>query len=226
MRSRDRRVHADLPINLASRVSVRDQLRQDTIPGAVTGIATVTFPDRLPWAELVTGQIPPRDPSAEAEHDALHDPPILTERMPPTAHVRWQQWLQLSPLRITQNTRTRPRLRRHEPSIPPKHHYIWETRLEPIDRSSDGQRHRLHPTRMRAMPRHQADADLPGCGVHRDRRRLGVRCRPRSDARAEPHPGAGRRRRGHDPGPTSSSLVRFRPDLIDGISTSASERTV
>ena len=88
MRASDRRIHADFPINLACRVGVRDQLRQRAIPGAVTGIATVTFPDRLPGTELLAWQIPPRDPSAEPEDDAFNDPTIVTERMPPTARVR------------------------------------------------------------------------------------------------------------------------------------------
>src|SRR5699024_8545743 len=83
----DRRVHRDHPVDVACRVGLRHQCGMDSVPDPEPGVEVVTFPHRLPRAEVVTGQIAPRDPRAGPVDDALDDPPIVAEWMPFAALV-------------------------------------------------------------------------------------------------------------------------------------------
>lgn len=118
MRARDRRVHADVPRDLVSRIGLGEYILEGAVPGAVPGVSAVTLPHRLPGTELVPGQIAPRDPRPEPVDNAIHDPPIAAKLATPPASVRWQQRLDPSPLLIIQNTETRTRFRRHPSRLP------------------------------------------------------------------------------------------------------------
>src|SRR6476660_9466777 len=48
----DRRVDADVPVDLTDRVGVGEQRGMDPVPGSVGTEPAVPFRDRLPWSEL------------------------------------------------------------------------------------------------------------------------------------------------------------------------------
>ena len=60
----DRGVHRDRPVDLAHRISLRQQLGQHGVPGPVSGVATVALPHRLPRPEHLARQVAPRNPGA------------------------------------------------------------------------------------------------------------------------------------------------------------------
>ena len=127
MRTRDRRVDRYRPVDLPGRVGLGENLRQHTIPGAVPGIPAMPLPHRLPRPELLTRQITPRNPGPKPVRDALHDPPIVTERMTATPGVRRQQRLDPLPLLVREHPIPRTR-RPHPTTLPRASPKIWETR--------------------------------------------------------------------------------------------------
>lgn len=122
----DRGVHRHRPVQSAVGISGRQQRHQHPVPGPVTGVATMTFPHRLPRPELRSRQVTPRDAGAIPVDDAFHHTPIITERMTTTPLVGGQQTRNPLPLSITEVPI--PRSRRHFDSIPSKTSPIWETR--------------------------------------------------------------------------------------------------
>lgn len=108
MRSRDRRIHRHGPVDLPRRVGFGEDLREHTIPGAITGIAAVPLPHRLPRPELAPWEIPPWDPRPEPVRDPLDHPPVITERMTPHTRIRRQQRLDPRPLLIREHPIPRP----------------------------------------------------------------------------------------------------------------------
>ena len=127
MRTRDRRVDRHRPVDLPGGISLRKKVRHHAIPGAIAGIAAMPLPHRLPRAELLSGQIPPRDPSAKPVCDALYDSPVVTERVTAAPRVRRQQRLDPLPLLVREHPIPRTR-RPHPTTLPRASPKIWETR--------------------------------------------------------------------------------------------------
>src|SRR3546814_10166948 len=94
MRTIDGRVHADGPVNLASRIRVREDLRVDPIPRPVPTEPTMTLPRGLPRTEL-GWQIPPRRTRPIPPDDPLKHPTVLLER--PTTLDRRGRHQRLNP---------------------------------------------------------------------------------------------------------------------------------
>ena len=127
MRTRDRRIDRHRPVDLPGRVGLGEDLRQHPIPRPVTGVTAMPLPHRLPRAELLAGQVTPRDPGAEPVRDALHNPPVVTERVTTPPGIGRQQRSDPLPLRIREHPISRTR-RPHPTRLPRTSRCIWETR--------------------------------------------------------------------------------------------------
>lgn len=97
----DRGVDAEVPLDLAPRISQRDQMGMDPVPGPVLTEPLVTLPDRLPRTEL-SWQVTPRNPGTEPVDDPFKDLTVITERAMTPMPDRHQR-LDLSPLDIAEN---------------------------------------------------------------------------------------------------------------------------
>lgn len=94
----DRRVHGERPVDVSGRVGLRSECGMDSVPDSEPSVEIVALPYRLPCAELVAGQIAPRDPGPGPVDDALDDLPSVAKWMPFAALVRGQQ--RLDPLSL------------------------------------------------------------------------------------------------------------------------------
>lgn len=102
----DRRVDRHRPIHQPSRVAISQQSCENVIPGAVTDIAAVAFPQGLPRTEL-DRDITPGQPATEPVDDPLDHPAVISERAALHAVRRGQQRLKSGPLEISQDRTTR-----------------------------------------------------------------------------------------------------------------------
>ena len=127
MRTCDCRIDRHRPVDLPGRVGLGKDLRQHPIPRPVTGVTAMPLPHRLPRAELLAGQVTPRDPGAEPVRDALHNPPVVTERVTTPPGIGRQRRSDPLPLRIRKHPISRTR-RPHPTRLPRTSRYIWETR--------------------------------------------------------------------------------------------------
>ena len=107
MRTSNRRVHRNVPVDQPGRVRLRQQRLQHPVPGAITRVTTVPFPYRLPRTELTPRQIAPRHTRTEPIDDPIHHTTIITERVPPPPRIGGQQRADQRPLRICQTASTR-----------------------------------------------------------------------------------------------------------------------
>jgi hypothetical protein len=87
----DATVHRHGPLDFAGSVGPCQQRCQHLVPGAVTGVAAMPLPHRLPGSELLSGQIAPGDPSPVPEDDPLDHAAVVAERMTTPPHVGRQQ---------------------------------------------------------------------------------------------------------------------------------------
>ena len=99
---------------------------QHPVPGAVGGVAAVTFPYRLPRSEVLTGQIAPGDAGTVAVDDSLDDSTVVLKRSGSFADVRGQQWFDFLSLLISEYSVSL--ICRHEPTVTVLEWSIKETR--------------------------------------------------------------------------------------------------
>lgn len=102
MRMRDRRVDRNVPGDLPGRIGRGEELMLDVISCAVSGVAAMPLPDRLPRPEPLSRKIAPRVPGAVPVDDAPDDLMTIPVRTPPPTIARRQTPLDLLPLPIRQ----------------------------------------------------------------------------------------------------------------------------
>ena len=112
MRTIDRGIDTDRPVDLARRVRVGEDLRVDQIPGAIPTEPAMTLPRRLPRPEL-SRQITPRGTRPIPPHNPLEHPTVLLKRPPALPRSDGHQRLNSSPSRIRESTSAR-----HIPTLP------------------------------------------------------------------------------------------------------------
>lgn len=95
----DRRVDRDDPTDQPGSVGVGEQGLQDPVPGPVDGVTTVTFPHRLPGAE-VFGQVTPGNPGAVPVDHTFENLTGVPERATPPAVTGRQEGFDACPLVI------------------------------------------------------------------------------------------------------------------------------
>src|SRR5699024_5085577 len=119
------------------------------VPGAVGGVAAVTFPYRLPRSEVLTGQIAPGDAGTVAVDDSLDDSTVVLKRSGSFADIRGQQWFNLLPLLISEDLMSL--LRSHNTTVSVLEWSIKETRPSRSGETAlchcraSGRRHRSRP---------------------------------------------------------------------------------
>src|SRR5215217_5042137 len=86
----DAGVNLGVPVQLPSPIGLGPQGGLDAGPGAVGLPAHEPLVDRLPRPRPL-GQIPPRDPGAGPEHDAVEDRAVIPPTPTPLGRHRWQQ---------------------------------------------------------------------------------------------------------------------------------------
>lgn len=79
VRTADRGVDRDRPVQLPVRVGADQQRVEDAIPGPVRSPGPVALPHRLPGTEIV-GHVAPGDPAPVAVDDPLDDLPVIPPR--------------------------------------------------------------------------------------------------------------------------------------------------
>src|SRR5699024_10685653 len=124
----DRRVHRHRPVDVTASISLSHQYRVDLVPHSQPRVEVVALPHRLPGSEPLPGQIPPRNTSPSTIDDALHDHPVVLERMPLTTLVRGQQRLNPLPLLIRKSPIPGRCSSSHPSTLKAKPPHIWETR--------------------------------------------------------------------------------------------------
>ena len=102
----DRGVHGHLPLNQASRISLRKQPGHNCVPCSIATETSVTFPDGLPRTERI-GQIPPRDTRPIPINDAFENAAVVLKRTTRTIPRRWHQRRESSPFTVRQHGNTR-----------------------------------------------------------------------------------------------------------------------
>lgn len=112
MRTIDRGIDTDRPVDLARSVRVGEDLRVDQIPGAIPTEPAMTLPRRLPRPEL-SRQITPRGTRPIPPHNPLEHPTVLLKRPPALPRSDGHQRLNSSPSRIRESTSAR-----HIPTLP------------------------------------------------------------------------------------------------------------
>ncbi len=148
----DRGVHADRPPEHRGGVGLDQKSSQDVVPGAVSAVAAVPLPQRLPRPELGR-DVSPGKPAPIPVDDPLEHPAVIAERAPATPLGGGQQRRQTGPLGIGQDSGARHRSSIAHPGPP-----IWETRpssprpprmtaapagcSQPVGRRVQGQRQR------------------------------------------------------------------------------------
>lgn len=75
----DRAIDGDVPIDVAGSVGISENLGEDAVPGAVGGVAAVSFPHCLPGAEVFSWKVAPGDAGPVSVGDALDDPTVVFE---------------------------------------------------------------------------------------------------------------------------------------------------
>src|SRR5215213_3381365 len=129
VRTVDRGVHTDRPVDLAGGVGPGQQRGQDRVPRPVAAEPAVPLPHRLPRPER-RRQITPRDPTPIPVQDPLHDLTVITHRPPPTRTLSRQQRLNQLPLVIVEQRFTSHQITLRDTTREPS-----ETRSSPCRRS-------------------------------------------------------------------------------------------
>lgn len=93
----DRRVDRDDPTDQPGGVGVGEQGLQNPVPGPVNGVAAVSFPHRLPGAEVFR-QVTPGNSGAVAVNHPFEDLTGVPERATPPAVTGRQEGFDASPL--------------------------------------------------------------------------------------------------------------------------------
>lgn len=73
----DGAVDGDIPIDATGRVGFREHSDQHTVPRAISGVAVMAFPYRLPESEVLTRQIAPGDACTISIDDSFDYPAIV-----------------------------------------------------------------------------------------------------------------------------------------------------
>lgn len=94
----DRAIDGDVPIDIVCGVGISENLGEDTVPGAVGGVAVVSFPHCLPGAEVLTWEVAPGDTCPISIHDAFDDPAIVLKRACSLTCIGGQERLDALPL--------------------------------------------------------------------------------------------------------------------------------
>ena len=76
----DGAIHGDVPVDITGSISIRKYVGQHPVPGAIGGVAAVTFPYCLPRPEMLARQVTPGDASAVAVDDSFDDSPVVLKR--------------------------------------------------------------------------------------------------------------------------------------------------
>lgn len=80
MRTGDRGVDGDVPVDLAFSVGQGQQVGQDRVPGTVDAVAAAGASTPSTRNRIPRGKISPRDSGAVAVDDALDDEPTVAKR--------------------------------------------------------------------------------------------------------------------------------------------------
>lgn len=99
----DRAIDGDVPIDITGGVGISENLSEDTIPGAVGAVATVSFPHCLPGAEVFLWKVAPGDAGPLPVCDALDDSTVVLERPSSPPLVGRQEWFYALPLFVGEN---------------------------------------------------------------------------------------------------------------------------
>ena len=139
MRPGDRGVDADVPVDLASGISLGRHSDQQPVPPAVRGESMMPLPHCLPWPEPL-GQITPPHARPIPEHDPLDHLPMITKPAATSKRRHRHRRLDPSPGLIAdlRTSRHRDRLARATASG-------WETRPDMWVRLSSGQGEAVSP---------------------------------------------------------------------------------
>ena len=122
----DGAIDRDVPIDVTSSISIGEHMSQDSVPGAVGGVAAVAFPYCLPRSEVLTGKIAPGDTRSVSVDDSLNNLTIILKRSGSLADVRGQQWFDFLSLLISEYSVSL--ICRHEPTVTVLEWSIKETR--------------------------------------------------------------------------------------------------